>query len=166
MSSLSTYSPADSLSVMKEIIPPDPVRYSFDTPGWHVVEGLLLFSLIVMAVYYLDKWYKNAYRREALKTLNGIKGLKPGDIRKINILLKQVTLTAFPEENPGSLTGEPWFGFLKSKVKKCTLSEEEFLSVLRYSYTVDEKPATKEINDKTLNEFVEFSTYWIRRHEV
>ena len=166
MSSLSTYSPTDSLAVMKKVIPPGPVKFSFDTPGWHILEGILIFILVLFIVYYVVRWYKNAYRREALQVLKEITSLRPADIREVSILLKRVAMTAFPEENPGSLTGEPWYDFLKSKVKRCPVSKDKFLSVMQYSYTIDEKTETKNIDDKILNEFVEFSTYWIRRHEV
>jgi len=55
-----------------EIIEPEAIRFSFNTPGWYI---LAIFSCMVV-VYLLIKWIinyrKNAYRREAIKQITAL----------------------------------------------------------------------------------------------
>jgi hypothetical protein len=55
-----------------QLIEPDPIGYSFNTPGWYMVLVLLMLVAIIIGIVQYRKYKKNAYRREAVRKIESI----------------------------------------------------------------------------------------------
>lgn len=163
MIKLLTYLSINPQPLIQDIIPPNPVPYSFNTYGWHIVEGIIIIVILGLIIWYLYKRNKNAYRREALGDLNKITAHSAADILAIDTVLKRTAITAYPNDNAGSLISDDWYNYLTGKIRKQLFDIEEFKSIQLYIYSGNEKYI---INEKTFTNFVEFTKYWIREHAV
>ena len=54
---------------MAPLYEPDRIQFSFDTLGWKVFGCVLLCMLLLVVIVQATKYYKNTYRREAIKKL-------------------------------------------------------------------------------------------------
>ena len=152
-----------NMSNLQHLIEPDPIRYSFDTPGWHLVLILLIIILLVTAFIQYRKYRKNAYRREALQKLEAIKaGENSNMVYDINLLLKTISICLFGRQNVANLYGTEWFLFLTTKIKNTPVisqgSIEAFnLALYNNNYELDELQR---------DELLAFSELWIKKHKV
>ena len=106
---------------------PDAVRFSFDTPAWYVLSIFLLLVAILLFFKWLKRYRKNAYRREALKTLSEIEQNSQSHneanlLNDILVLLKLVAIEAFGRQQVAQLYGNDWLEFLDSKGKNTTFT--------------------------------------------
>lgn len=163
MTRLLTYFSINTQVLIKDIVPPNPIPFSFNTYGWHIMEGLTVLVLFGLIILYLYNRKKNAYRREALSDLIKVTAFSPNDILAIDTILKRTAITAYPKDNAGSLISDDWYNYLAGKVKKQIINIKEFQSVHLYMYSGNKDYI---INEKTFKNFVEFSKYWIRKHAV
>ncbi|NND78826.1 MAG: DUF4381 domain-containing protein [Maribacter sp.] len=105
---------------LEPLYEPEPVAFTFDTPAWYVLLVLVLIAL----VYGLFKWYKSyqskAYRRSALKKLDGILVSDDPDTAALNtiqITLKQVAMVTYGRPKVAALFGLDWLHFLEKTGK-------------------------------------------------
>ncbi len=149
-------------SALGHLIEPDPVRYSFNTPGWHTVLILLLIVILLIAFFQYRKYRKNAYRREALRKLEQIENSGNPLVYSINLLLKTMAIRLFGRSIVAALHGSDWFSFLYSKLDKAPdlngQSIEDFNHALyNESYILSESRS---------KELVDFARLWIQKHNV
>jgi hypothetical protein len=95
------------MSNLQEITPPDPVPFTPQTIGWHLLASGLALILLWLVWRLWKRWQANAYRRAALAELEEIE--TPW---KVPELLKRVALVAYPRAEVAELSGEAWLGFL------------------------------------------------------
>jgi len=146
-----------------QLIEPDPIRYSFNTPGWYVVLGLFFLIAIIIGIFQYRKYKKNAYRREAVRKIESIAQQKSEKlVYEINSLLKSIAIQLFGRKKVAALFGTEWFGFLQSKLKtKPVLTEQNFEEFTKAMYTKD-----VQIKEDTVKELVEFAINWVKNHKV
>lgn len=150
-------------SAIGQLIEPDPIVYSFNTPGWYMVLGLFLLTLLVIGFRQYRKYKRNAYRREALKKVEAILLQKENNtIYEINTLLKVIALQLFDRQKVASLIGMEWFSFLNSTLKsEYTIAEKEVRQITAALYNPNES------SDKnTINELADFAILWINNHRT
>ncbi|GAA0877623.1 hypothetical protein GCM10009119_05910 [Algoriphagus jejuensis] len=99
---------------MGKLYEPDAVKFSFETVGWPILGGLILLGLLVAAFFWYRHYRRNAYRREALKSLDSI---GQGETMEIFVVLKRTAIHAFGREKVGRLSGAEWLKFLESSGK-------------------------------------------------
>ena len=103
-----------SLDRLHDIALPPPVSWWPPAPGWYIV-GAAVLVLAGVAVWVLvARWWKNRYRRAALRELDDIAAApnSPIGLDRVADLVKRVALAAYPREQVASLNGEPWLEFL------------------------------------------------------
>jgi hypothetical protein len=146
-----------------QLIEPEPIGYSFNTPGWYFVLGLLILTALVIALLQYRKHKKNAYRREAVSQIEALIQQKNENlVFEINTLLKTKAMHIFGRKKVAALYGSDWFTFLQSKLKTTTnVPRKNFEEYSKAIYNSDYK-----LNEQRVNEFVEFTIIWIRNHRV
>ena len=141
---------------------PDALRFSFETPGWYLVAGLLLLVAVLLFVKWLKRYRKNAYRREALRNLRIIedKSYKQKDVLCLNdvlVLLKLVAIEAFGRQQVAQLYGNDWLEFLESKGKNTPFTHYKQPIVNTLYDTI-------EVDVKEKKALIELSKQWIKTH--
>lgn len=143
-----------------QIIEPNAISYSFNTPGWYMLAGLVLLSLLIWGGIRWRIYAKNAYRREALQMINSIAEQQHTDpYYAINRVLKIMCIQLFGRREVAALYGKEWFSFLLSK----TTAEQqtEIYPVESFSKAIY-NPRPKE----DAQAFNDFATFWILNHRA
>ncbi len=124
------------------LLEPNPVMFSFDTTGWKVFFTILFAFLVGAVVFQMKRYYKNAYRRSAIKRLFALEhqftiAQNREFVNACNLLLKQLAISVYGRFNVGTLTGRDWVMFLDDKSEKTDFSG---LDVLFYRTAVTNEP--------------------------
>jgi len=135
---------------------PDPVEFSFDTPAWYTLFVLLGIVLLYSFWLWHRGYRKNAYRREAIRTLAAT---APDDssILTIQVLLKNVAIKTYGRKKVAGLFGKEWLCFLEETGKNTPFSNIEVLYML-------DKPEAGKDRSALINEFALLTKKWIRTH--
>ena len=133
---------------------PDAVRFSFETTGWYLLGIFLLLMATFLFFRWLNHYRKNAYRRQALKT---IFSMEQNSLNDVLVLLKLVAIKAFGRQQVAQLYGNDWLEFLESKGKDTPFSQykQHIANTLHHTIPVDLKE-TKAL--------IELSKKWISTH--
>ena len=99
-----------------EIVAASGIDWLPQTPGWIVI-GVLLCGCIARLAWRKGKlWYRNRYRREALRRLRDIADrTAPEQLMAINETLKLAAMTASTRSEVASLAGEAWTNWLNRR---------------------------------------------------
>lgn len=105
---------------LRDIHLPDPIGWWPMAPGW----WLLLISVLGLLITAVWLWraltrqsLKKIARRE-LNTLQERYDLSAADkVRQLSILLRRISISAYPRAEVASLTGNAWLGFLENHLK-------------------------------------------------
>lgn len=109
------------LEQMHDIIAPSPVGWWPPAPGWWVLAGLLIISLVWLILALRKNRKRNAYKREALAMLAAIADLSDAEFpTEINRLLKRTALSGFPGQSRAInlAFGDGWVAWLNSQCKR------------------------------------------------
>ena len=145
-----------------QLYEPDAVRFSFETPGWYLMGGLLLLFASLFFLKRLKRYQKNKYRREALKTIarieQNLQNLNESNqFNDILILLKLVAIKAFGRQKVAQLYGNEWLEFLESKGIRTPFTQyKQIILNTLYEPTLVDLKETKVL--------IELSKRWIRTH--
>ena len=144
------------------ILEPDPIQFSFDTPGWYILGFLIFLAIILLSIRWIKQYKNNTYRREAIKELNQINPSGSANelgpqLSQLLVILKMVALKAYGRENVATLDGKPWLVFLESKAKNTPFSK--FETIISNSIYKNLTPEAKD-----LNELKNVSIKWIQTH--
>ena len=113
-----------SLQNLNDIVLPVTVGWWPLAPGWYFLIGLFLIALAWLSYRSLQRWIKNRYRRAALTELQLLADdtqsaeKRDSSLRQLPALLKRTALSAYPRNQVASLSGDDWYGFLNSQVRK------------------------------------------------
>lgn len=156
---------SDTLAKTQELGPllePDPVKFSYDTPGWYFL-GIVTILVLSLAIL---RWYRhyreNTYRREAINEINQLNMSSSQHeilqrLTELLIILKLVALKTYGREEVAALHGKPWLLFLDSKTENTSFSEfEPLISKATYQSIplhIEELEALKNLSKK-----------WIQNH--
>jgi hypothetical protein len=108
----------DPLAQLRDIHLPEPVTVFAFTPGWILLAIVAALVLGYAVLRLLRWWLKQAYRRQALRELDGLQQSFLADndaasyLQQLTRLLKRVALSHFPRDRVASLSGEAWVAFL------------------------------------------------------
>ncbi len=151
---------------IEEVHLPDPVSWWPQTIGWKVL-GLLALILLSYGIYRQIKiWWRNRYRREALKQLASLEASAAdwqSVVRQLPTLLKLVALQVYPRSDIAVLSGPSWLYFLdaqSSGVSFCDKAGEQLLVV---AYQAEEHWMLDEADARELISRVRF---WISNHQA
>ncbi len=109
---------ADPLSNLRDWHLPDPVSWWPPAPGWWLVAGVLLATLLLTA-HVWRRWHQQrTSTRIALRQLDALQTAltADGDVRRfaagVAQLLRRLALVRFPSAQIAGLTGQAWLSFL------------------------------------------------------
>ncbi len=155
-----------ALRSLKDIAVPQPVSWMPQTWGWLALALVLLAAILAWAMVLYRRWRRNAYRREALRLLDGIAGdfrnqqTRAGATARLGELLKQTALAAWPRETISAMSGNDWVEFLNSHQDgEIGSSLKSYLDDLEYRG--DASASTDATDDLLLD-----ARHWIERHHV
>lgn len=145
---------------MKNIIEPDPIIYSYDTTGWHILIALLLIIIVIVLISTIVKYISNRYRRNAIKRIKLESNVYTEEaVLNIFKILKEVAISVYGRDKIASLEGVDWFNFL-SNGTKIKVAEKEYnewnIALYNRSY---------KINDSDKDRLVIFACDWIKNHK-
>lgn len=142
-----------------DIIEPEVIRFSFNTPGWYVLAFLFGLILIFLFVKWVIKYRKNRYRREAIKQIIELQQSSQEEsiLNQVLVILRLTAISAFGRKQVAQLSGKEWINFLDSKVKnKLFANYDSFIQGFVYKGVVPEK--------NKVDEIIQLSIKWIKTH--
>lgn len=154
-----------ALRGLRDIAVPEPVSWMPQTWGWLALALVLLAALVTWAAFAYRRWQRNAYRREALKLLDGVAtGMRSPDgqqqaVTALGELMKRTALAAWPREMVAPVSGADWASFLAAQGGDMGDSFEVFFDDLEYR---PRKPMTAEVAD----DLILSARRWIEGHHV
>lgn len=155
------------LSKLKPIILPEPIKFEPVTLGWYIVLGIIVFILLYLLFNIIRKYKLNAYRRFAANELLKIKSRTEKNaaravIQQVSTILKITAINSYSREKTAKLYGKDWQEFLISRMPSGAKIQAAF-ALLNEQYIPDGK---KHISPNELQELIDASIKWVRRHRV
>lgn len=146
-----------------EIVPPDPVSWWPSAPGWKFLGALLLLWAGVRTVRMIRRWWRNRYRREALRHLSRLEREKGWRevVAALPYYLKAVALHAYPRVEVASLSGEAWARFLDAHYDGPAFAGAAGKKLLLLAYL---PPERREINEAEARRLIDMARLWIATH--
>ena len=148
-----------------EIILPEAVSWWPSAPGWQVLalsSGLLL---IVQVFRLAKRWWRNRYRREALRQLAQVQHqagqLLDEVVSTLPYYIKATALQAYPRHDVASLSGNDWLAFLDAHYAGPSFQEGVGKNLLNIAYLPREK---WQLNHQEATQLIKLSRQWIAHH--
>jgi Domain of unknown function (DUF4381) len=101
---------ATSLDRLHDIVTPPLIPWWPPAPGWYVLAATLLVVVLGLVLCFWLRWRANAYRREALRTLDSAV-----DVATIAALLRRTALAESSRSEIAALTGNAWVDWLTAR---------------------------------------------------
>jgi hypothetical protein len=98
--------PGPDLSGLHDFVQPPSPSWMPQTIGWYVLFALLAALILFFTAGAIRHWWKNRYRREALREL------QTAPLTQLSEILKRTALLTWPRAKVASLTGKSWLDFL------------------------------------------------------
>ena len=113
-------------------------------PGWKYVAVVLAVLFLVYAVRSTRRWWRNRYRRAALRELQALEQRDTQDLDSrlaLATLVKSTALQIYPRKEIASLNSRPWIEFLNAQAdaplfdgrSRTALADEIYQPGRRYS---------------------------------
>jgi len=148
-----------------EIVLPAPVSWWPSAPGWKVLGIMVVLWLMFKAVRWIRRWWRNRYRREALKRVAQVQKQAGQQWREVVVVLpyyiKVTALHAYPREDVASLSGESWVRFLDAHYAGPPFSSGVGRKLLSVAYL---PPAQWQLKEAEAKQLLEMVRLWIATH--
>ncbi len=142
---------------IQEVLPPEPVSWWPQTPGWLVIAALLVAWLGRRGWLAWRRWQRNRYRRDALDALATLGGEPAMRLQAAAAILKLAALSAHPRPQVAGLSGQAWLDWLESQYAAFSDSSRRLLAETQY------RPAVS-LQEVELDRLVQECAVWVRRH--
>jgi hypothetical protein len=141
-----------------EVIPPDAISWLPTAPAWRVLAAAALLYALWRALKRGQRWWRNRYRREAIRQLNLLDSNHSERLPAMACLLKATALAASPRAEIARLSGRDWVAWLNQQVPGAFSQQSaELLASIQY------RPATPP--PEQLDTLRRECLYWIRHHQ-
>ena len=149
-------------SDLGSLIEPDPIKFSFDTPGWYLLGGIIFILSCLLLLRVIQNYRKKAYRRDAIEKLDQIenvskKGFNYSTLNHVFALLKIVAFETYGRHEVAGMHGSEWLTFLESKAANVSFNKYQE-DIYRAIYKEEKVPETVVI------ELISQSKKWIQTH--
>ena len=146
-----------------EIILPPAIDWLPLAVGWKVLGLIILLLLLWQGTRLTKLWWRNAYRREALRQLD--RKAEDENLQAVVALLphylKVTALYAFARQDVASLAGKDWLEFLDSHYDGPSFSNGLGQKLLSISYL---PPTQWSLDEAQSKELIKMSRQWIASH--
>ncbi len=147
-----------------EIILPADISWWPSTIGWKIV-ALLIFIFVAYRLFKFSQfWWKNRYRREAIRQINeqqaSVNNLS-NIVEKLPFYLKATALQAYPRDQVAQLSGSAWIDFLNLKTGTEHFGPKESSQLLILSYQAKEQ---WQLTDEQSLTLINLTKSWIKNH--
>lgn len=145
------------------LIEPAPVQFSWHEPGWYVLGGLLVLTLIMLLLMIYRHWRKNRYRRDALSWLSAreasLINTQPDLlVYDSTMLLKRIVMTRYGRKH-ATIRDNDFIAFLNSACKTTLFAEQDALWLHKVLYASGAGTTPAEVSD-----FLNKTRKWIKLH--
>jgi Domain of unknown function (DUF4381) len=144
------------------LIEPPRRTFTFGAPGWYVLGGLFLLVLLVLGIWWLRRYRRNRYRRQAIREIGLIQSRYAGSdigigLYEINMLVKRIAMTDYQRSETAGLRRSAWIDFLNRSQGTVLFDscEDDLLEELYNGKTVAGHPEV----------FIYKVEEWIRKHK-
>ena len=148
-----------------EIILPDAVSWWPTAPGWKALAIIIVILLLFICVRWMKRWWRNRYRREALRQLQQVQRQAGKRLQEVVAVLpyylKVTALQAYPRQDVASLSGENWLAFLDKKHSGAVFSEGIGRKLLAVAYLPNDQ---WQLSEKDSEALISMSRSWISNH--
>lgn len=148
-----------------EIMLPEAVSWWPTAPGWKALAIIIVILLLFMCVHWMKRWWRNRYRREALRQLMQVQHHAGKQLQEVVAVLpyylKVTALQAYPRQDVASLSGENWLAFLDKQYSGTAFSEGIGRKLLAVAYLPQEQ---WQLSEKDSEALISMSRLWISKH--
>lgn len=144
---------------LKELAWPDAIPFLPQTAGWLVVAFVMLALLAWLGWRARRRWMNNAYRREALASIEAMRA-DPAAAAQLPFILRRSALAAYERRDVASLRGAAWVAWLNESAGRelFTVDAAQMLDRLAYGR---ETPLPSDIEPVLVA-----SRDWVRLHRA
>jgi Domain of unknown function (DUF4381) len=146
--------PAPDLSGLHDFVSPVPPSWMPQTIGWYVLFAVLAALGLFLVARATRHWWKNRYRREAIREIQS------APLAELSEILKRTALITWPRSRVASLTGKSWLDFLADS---SGLREFESAPGDRIEIAAISKPSSNTHDEQRLREL---ASDWVKKHHV
>jgi hypothetical protein len=146
---------------LKDIHLPQQISWWPPAPGWWIVFSLILIAAVA---YYWWRKRQERIRRSAITMARKELGLLRSEYRThqdarqfvadLSVLLRRLSISAFPRTETASLTGEAWLAFLDSPMTEPSFSSGP-------GRVLVEAPYRPDVNSEELQPLIAVCQQWI-----
>ncbi|EED35628.1 conserved hypothetical protein [Luminiphilus syltensis NOR5-1B] len=134
----------DLMELLQGPVTPAPIPLIPATVGW-VVLGLWLVAVVgLVAIAWVRRYRRNAYRRQALAMLKELakraEDNPAGVAEAISTIVKSAALQAYPRTRVAALTGSDWAVFLRDTSNRDPLVSAAAGQLARAAYQPNSEP--------------------------
>jgi hypothetical protein len=144
---------------LKELAYPDAIPFLPQTIGWLVVGLVLLALLVWLAWRARRRWLRNAYRREAIASIEAMRA-DPATAAQLPFILRRSALAAYARRDVAGLRGPDWTNWLNESAGRELFSADAAPLLDRLAYSREEFPAAD------IEPLLTASLDWVRLHRA
>lgn len=149
-----------------EVVVPDVIAWWPSAPGWRVLGVIVLLLLIVKTIVWAKRWWRNRYRREALRQLDQLQqkaGAEPGTVLPfLPYYIKVTALQTYPRADVASLSGKKWLLFLDAHCPGSYFTGAPGNKLLSVAYLPQHR---WNLDNNESEELIQLARFWIARHQ-
>ena len=149
-----------------EIILPDTIAWWPTAPGWQVLGAISLVFILLQAARSARRWWRNRYRREALRQLSSVQQQAGSELYDVVATLpyyiKVTALQAYPRQDVASLSGNSWLMFLDAHYSGPLFATGLGEKLLSVAYLPREQWS---LSDQQSDTLIRMSRKWIAEHK-
>ena len=140
----------------------EPVRVSYWPlqPGWYLLIAIVLILLLLMVWKRYKRWLKDAYKREAIKSIQTLSN-DNNFFFQLNQIIKAVAINSYGREKVASLAGKEWTTFLQKSEETVVFSSNILKSLESQQYQKRENQTENSVIDMFKFESIK----WIKKHK-
>ena len=141
------------------LIEPPKVGFTFGAPGWWVVAALWLILLLRLTRLAQSAYRRNAYRRQAIKTITALQIQHVAGARllyDINMLLKCVAMQVYGRTATAALRPAQWLDFLNTTGPSALFEPQDNMLLQSMYSGIDAGQA---------DDFVRKAKAWMKKHK-
>ena len=148
-----------------EIVVPESISWWPSAPGWQVLGVVVATGFTLLVIRWTKRWWRNRYRREALRQLDQIQqragSNRQSVIAALPFYMKTTALQGYPRQDVASLSGSDWLAFLDAHYSGPSFCKGVGKQLLSVAYLPQER---WQLDDSQSRQLISMSRRWIAKH--